>query len=665
MTDEEGGPSSVSTTPRKIALIIGQNNYEFLPELCLSHKDAELMEKTSQKLGFNTVKKTDLTHEQLHTELKGLRQASKDNDIILFYFSGHAAQQNSTNGHYADNFLFGIDAQQTKDEEDENVKYVTRGIPLQYDIIQLYFTKKCIYLIVLDACRTYPQNSEQIRSKGLQPPPDPPMTLMVPALPNLPIEGREFDFVFACQPGKKAYEKSSKESGYLSAALSTTLGRPGSWVEAAHATIDHVIKASKQEQQPSIYLNVREKLQIVPKMNDNCKSLTFDRAPSSLEQILEPNSKILEEVLQMPQQILEPELNDEKLEETTINRFKNFIENYGSLVDQILEISNNQVSDFEVAPKSSIDEIFIRRVKISVTQSSHTKNFCPEVLNIKLNSGQKVYIENCIFERIGLKIEYKNTQNKQSAKNIQNVQNHGTSSFSGSQQSLLNQFLSSPPQSQGMGLFQSSREKLIEHGVQCARENKRIETAIDEWGALTPKEHKILVEAHANEIRKIKSAGVSEKSLFSNSSFDGNVDFGSRDAGTSGPSDLSSSNHVQIDRIQIFNAQKFGLALINSRFVGMTNISTQNCNQVGIRIHKINNLKIKQTNISEIRGSGLYIEDCDKLCLKNVDVENCKESAFEFLKSAGRIENCRYRNCNDGIVKYAGCTIDEENVQEF
>eukprot|EP01024_Parvocaulis_polyphysoides_P030163 TRINITY_DN273_c0_g1_i2.p1 TRINITY_DN273_c0_g1~~TRINITY_DN273_c0_g1_i2.p1 ORF type:complete len:665 (-),score=105.41 TRINITY_DN273_c0_g1_i2:188-2182(-) len=661
MTDEEGGPSSVSTTPRKIALIIGQNNYEFLPELCLSHKDAELMEKTSQKLGFNTVKKTDLTHEQLHTELKGLRQASKDNDIILFYFSGHAAQQNSTNGHYADNFLFGIDAQQTKDEEDENVKYVTRGIPLQYDIIQLYFTKKCIYLIVLDACRTYPQNSEQIRSKGLQPPPDPPMTLMVPALPNLPIEGREFDFVFACQPGKKAYEKSSKESGYLSAALSTTLGRPGSWVEAAHATIDHVIKASKQEQQPSIYLNVREKLQIVPKMNDNCKSLTFDRAPSSLEQILEPNSKILEEVLQMPQQILEPELNDEKLEETTINRFKNFIENYGSLVDQILEISNNQVSDFEVAPKSSIDEIFIRRVKISVTQSSHTKNFCPEVLNIKLNSGQKVYIENCIFERIGLKIEYKNTQNKQSAKNIQNVQNHATSSFSGSQQSSLNQLCFSPEQSQDTGELEITREELIKHATQCARENKSLQTAIAEWGLFTQKQHSIMVRAYEDETSRM-SSGVFEKSVFSNSSFDGNVNSDSRDAGTS---NLLSSNHVQIDRIKVLNAPKFGLALKNLRSVGITNTSTQNCNQVGIRIHKINNLKIKQTNIAKSGESGLHIQDCENFCVKNVDVENCKESAFEFLKSDGRIQNCRYRNCDDGIVQYAGCTIDQENVQEL
>jgi len=72
------------------ALIIGNNNYEYLPRLQTAIKDAREIESVLQKeYGFNTILLLDATRNQILKAINNSRRDLEENDHFLIYYAGH------------------------------------------------------------------------------------------------------------------------------------------------------------------------------------------------------------------------------------------------------------------------------------------------------------------------------------------------------------------------------------------------------------------------------------------------------------------------------------------------------------------------------------------------------------------------------------------------
>ena len=81
-----------SKIPEKRALVIGIDDYEYANKLENAVKDAKAMESTLKSIGFSVTRKTNLTRDAMERVLFDFKMSIKENDTVIFYFSGHGIQ---------------------------------------------------------------------------------------------------------------------------------------------------------------------------------------------------------------------------------------------------------------------------------------------------------------------------------------------------------------------------------------------------------------------------------------------------------------------------------------------------------------------------------------------------------------------------------------------
>jgi hypothetical protein len=133
---------------KKIALVIGNNDYNYLTSLKNAINDAELIDNTLREIGFKTILNRNVASAQdFHNILRDFIKQATEYDIRLIYYSGHAVQK-----------------------EDENFLIPTSYKPEEGDCIDddfnLYAIKRILKaysmntnganIFVLDACRDNP-----------------------------------------------------------------------------------------------------------------------------------------------------------------------------------------------------------------------------------------------------------------------------------------------------------------------------------------------------------------------------------------------------------------------------------------------------------------------------------------------------------------------------
>ena len=83
---------------RKLALVIGNDTYtQPANRLKTSVANADQLSERLAKIGFEVAKHTDVRTEEFSNAFKTLRNSVENDDMILFYFSGHAYQVNNHN----------------------------------------------------------------------------------------------------------------------------------------------------------------------------------------------------------------------------------------------------------------------------------------------------------------------------------------------------------------------------------------------------------------------------------------------------------------------------------------------------------------------------------------------------------------------------------------
>lgn len=147
---------SSSNNERRVALVIGNSNYETAP-LRNPVNDANAVVATLRELGFDVIARTDV-------DLSGMRQAVREfsrkiqnGAVGLFYYAGHGMQSGGRN------FLIPIGAQIEAEGD-----LVLEGFDLNSVLEQMGGVQNRLNIVILDACRNNPfARSFRSYSQGL------------------------------------------------------------------------------------------------------------------------------------------------------------------------------------------------------------------------------------------------------------------------------------------------------------------------------------------------------------------------------------------------------------------------------------------------------------------------------------------------------------------
>ncbi len=131
---------------KRVALIIGNANYQYSNKLNNTTNDAKTMEQTLKELGFQVTLVMDGSYENMKNAVYAFGDQISDVDISLFYYAGHGLEVDGTN------YLVPVDA---NIQSALDVKQ--KAIPLTGILRTMEFAnEEGLNMIILDACRNNP-----------------------------------------------------------------------------------------------------------------------------------------------------------------------------------------------------------------------------------------------------------------------------------------------------------------------------------------------------------------------------------------------------------------------------------------------------------------------------------------------------------------------------
>ena len=180
---------SLASADKRVALIIGNDNYTSLRQLKNPTNDALDIASALNDLGFDVVEKNDLTRAEMIQALRDFAAKTADADVSVLYYAGHGLQLESRN------YLVPVDAQL---ESEDDIRNNTIDFD---DVLQELSTGSGAHIVFLDACRNNPL--PDYTDNGLAP-------------PKLP---KDFLIAYSAAPGQVASDGSGRNSPFASALL--------------------------------------------------------------------------------------------------------------------------------------------------------------------------------------------------------------------------------------------------------------------------------------------------------------------------------------------------------------------------------------------------------------------------------------------------------------
>jgi len=180
---------------KRLALVIGNGEYEYGGELTNPVNDANSMEQVLQAVGFDVIKYENLDQKMMRQAIDNFGSLLKNYDVGLFFYAGHGVQAKSFN------YLIPVDATLVSEED---VEYNCVRADRVLGKMEAVANKTNI--VILDACRNNPFERSWTRSptgKGL-------------AFMNAPTGSL---IAYATSPGNTASDGSGSNGLYTSALL--------------------------------------------------------------------------------------------------------------------------------------------------------------------------------------------------------------------------------------------------------------------------------------------------------------------------------------------------------------------------------------------------------------------------------------------------------------
>ena len=217
----------------RIALVVGNSDYRYIPRLTNPTNDAKLVAETLTGLGFRLVgggAQLDVTKAQFDQAVQDFGNAALNADVALFYYAGHGVQVSGAN------YLVPISANPTK-QADVDFQMLDVNLVLR----QMEGARTHLNIVILDACRNNPFGGRGLRaaSGGLAQMQAPEGTLIA----------------FATQPGNVAQDGADDNSPY-SKALAKSMRKPGLDIFRTFNDVGLAVSwATNGEQQPWISIS--------------------------------------------------------------------------------------------------------------------------------------------------------------------------------------------------------------------------------------------------------------------------------------------------------------------------------------------------------------------------------------------------------------------------
>lgn len=212
---------SPSDSRRRIALVIGNSGYSYLP---LKHaaNDARAIAAALRRLNFNVQERTDLGYLALNEAVEEFGRELRKGGVTLFYYSGHGIQVNGSN------YLIPVD-KDIVHESEVRYKAVDAGIVLA----KMEQARSEVNIVILDACRDNPfSGSFRSPSRGLATMDAPNGTLIA----------------YATGPGKIAADGTG-DHGLFTSELVEVIETPGIKVEDVFKRVTREVREKSRNRQ--------------------------------------------------------------------------------------------------------------------------------------------------------------------------------------------------------------------------------------------------------------------------------------------------------------------------------------------------------------------------------------------------------------------------------
>ena len=217
---------------KRVALVIGNANYQFAGKLVNPANDAQAMASLFKAAGFDQVElKLDLDAREFRRVLRAFGNTTAGADIIVVYYAGHGIEVERKNR------MVPVDAR-LKHEDD--VEDETISLERLTDTAD---GAKKLGLIILDACRPLAKNMERKRGHTRD---------IAPGVAQVEPTGNTL-IAFATKACTEAEDGTDKHSPYTKALLKH-LTKP--WLDirlALRRVRDEVREKTRSKQEPDFY----------------------------------------------------------------------------------------------------------------------------------------------------------------------------------------------------------------------------------------------------------------------------------------------------------------------------------------------------------------------------------------------------------------------------
>ncbi|UFX42702.1 caspase family protein [Bradyrhizobium sp. 41S5] len=235
---------------KRVALVVGNSNYQNAPLLPNPANDATAIAATLKNAGFDLVEsRLNLTSSDMRRALRDFADQARDADIAIVYYAGHGIEIDGTN------YLIPTDARLERDTDIYDEAFSLDRVLLAIE------PAKQLRVVIVDACRNNPFADTMKRtvasraiSRGL--------ARVEPAVSNTLI-------AFAAKAGLTALDGNSKNSPYATA-LVKYIAKPGLDLRRAFGFVrDDVLQATGNRQEPYVYGSLGgEDVALVPKAEE-------------------------------------------------------------------------------------------------------------------------------------------------------------------------------------------------------------------------------------------------------------------------------------------------------------------------------------------------------------------------------------------------------------
>jgi len=214
----------------RLALVIGNSEYVYAPDLKNTANDARDIGNALQDLGFKVELGINLTKSGLLQKVRSITDRLQGSETILFYYAGHAIQVKG------ENYLAPVDMQIT----DEKTA-VQQSTSLD-SLVRMVGPKASRLMLFLDACRNNPLKKNRDLESLLDRKRD--------GLVRTNISRKNTLIVFATEPGNVAYDGAGRNSPFAQALLSN-IKKPGLDISALMRSVRRqVFDETSQKQLP-------------------------------------------------------------------------------------------------------------------------------------------------------------------------------------------------------------------------------------------------------------------------------------------------------------------------------------------------------------------------------------------------------------------------------